>query len=411
MNRSFLSTRPKEPNEKHYKKILCFGSALLSMFMVFLSGCFHNDTKIEKCASYAGEVVSKCTRNSEYSSLIVESKTPNKKLCDSESEFYNLYGIFAESKVTFAPLYNADKSFDIHIKGVESSSLSILYGGGVRTEPYNGYYRHRVYPIDLMFEDEKYFYDHKYVVYISQRQADSILELDGIIPGADGYTEANYKSLLRKKITMIIDAVEYDYIIQNLYFNNNYYYDALTEVINDFVITSYYSYDVIVNHLQHVYFLKPFEYQNYYMMRYIKQLYSQKDFSLSIGQENLTNTIDDSRVLSFYYSDDFNPVISILLLVFSFILLAFSLFMFVFRNFSSRRNYLLLFISLFSPYFLLKIISFIVPHSPLFSFYSLKFNLFILLGCLLTIIIISYFKKHFSKFLKKRSEMYCEVNI
>lgn len=363
-----------------WKTIISPILGIFSMFFVFLAGNYHNDTKIEKCASYASDVVANETRKGEYSSMIVEPNNKTSRLCDSETEFYNLYGIFAESKVTFAPLYNADKQLDIHIKDVDSSSLAIMYGGGVRTEEYNGHFKHRVYPIEMMFPDVQYFYDFKYVLYISQTQANSILLSKGIKPTQYGYTDEDYKSLLKTSIDLLVNGDSYKYIVQNVYYNSNYYYDALTEVVNDFVITSYYSYDIIANHLQHVYFLKPFEYQNYYMMRYVKNLYPSTDFTVTLGKENVTGHVSDESILSFYYSENYSSIICIFLTTIGILLFAGSITLLLLTKFSKQTRFIFLLLSLFCPYFILSIFSFYQPHSPLFSFYSLKINMFLLIG-------------------------------
>ena len=103
----------KDAVNKKEKRIAPFFFVLLSVFLgmssIFLGGSFSRDIDIEKSAYYASEIVKKQTINKEYLSVAVNRKDKtdlNVERGHCENEFNNLYGIFAESKVTFAPVYN-----------------------------------------------------------------------------------------------------------------------------------------------------------------------------------------------------------------------------------------------------------------------------------------------------------------
>ena len=254
---------------------------LASMTSIFVAGNFSNNKTIESVATYAAKIVNENTQNKKYCGLTVQTTNDSGNLADSYNEFHNLYGLFRQTKVTFGSamnLYNNEKKTKDHNirmnfgSNGHSDNLSLFYLGAIGSDSYKGHFKHYTYPIETMFEDDKSKYSlvpKKYVAYISQSHADKLLESYGEIKDSTGkYSGDQYRSLLddasRNVVDVLIDSETetHKFAILNIYLESNYYYEGMSEILNDFIAVSYYVPDNLRNEQKNIYFLSEYPYQN-----------------------------------------------------------------------------------------------------------------------------------------------------
>ena len=277
--------------------------------LVFIGGIFSANTQIEKVANYATEVVNTATEKGNLCALTVEATENSEPIADTNSEFHNLYGIFRQNKITFATAINPNKEHSIFINGA-SDNLSLLYVGPVGTKECDHgemRYRHLTFPIQTMFEDGRYFDINSYIIYISKTHATKILEKKGVAKQSDGtYTFDDYETLIASPIVMTIDEEEFDFVVQNIYYEADYYYDGLHDVMGDFGIVSYYLPKGLNSERKNLYFLSDYTFQNKYFMDYINTVYSSKKYLVEVNDYNIVKEINTERLLSFYYGASIN---------------------------------------------------------------------------------------------------------
>ena len=400
------------------------------MTNIFFAGYFSSDRPLESIANYATKVVEQNTINQKYCGLTVQSTEESGPLVDSYSEFHNLYGLFKQTKVTFASainIYNPtlkDKDHDIRIRAGDylSDNLSMFYLGPVGSVEYDGHFKHYVYPLETMFADDHSKYDtvpNKYVAYISQSHADYILEYYGEKRESNGkYSKSQYESLLvnadRNVLNLNFDSEKFEFAILNIYFQSNYYYEGVSEMLDDFIAISYYAPLDLRKEQKNIYFLSNYSYQNEYFMKYINNVYSSGKYNIEINQNNIIGSIDEHLLTSFYYENLKNKYIwvVVLLITFSYSLISFGLFI-TFKNKyneSAMYNVLTLLLCL-TPYIVFKLIYQSTYSVGFFTFFSCKS--FFITYSLIGIVLVgqSFIKSIISKIYNLPEENYCEVNI
>ena len=378
---------------------------VLAMTNIFFAGYFSSDKPLESVANYASKVVVQNTVNKKYCALTVQSTNDSGSIADSYNEFHTLYGLFKQTKVTFASainLYNAglnSKDHDIRIKYDESllsDNLSMFYLGPVGSIEYEGHYKHYVYPLETMFVDDQKKYDvvpNKYVAYISQNHADKILEQYGEQRDADG----NYNRDIN------IDSTAYQFAILNIYYQSNYYYEGISEILDDFIAISYYAPSNLGRERKNIYFLSEYSYQNEYFMKYVSDVYANGKFNVEINHNNIVGSIDDVLLTSFYYQNLTNQYTwaVVLLLFLSFAIIGCALF-FAHRAklFKSNLYIVAALLLCLLPYILFRLIYNYSFSVGFFTYFSCK-TFFITLSVLA---IILFAQKYIPVALKKRSD-------
>ena len=375
---------------KHYR-IYSICLSLLGLMLVFIGGIFSANTQIEKVADYATKVVTTATEKGNLCAVTVQATEDSKPIADTETEFHNLYGVFRQKKITFATTVNPDREYDISITGI-SDNLSLLYVGPVGTKENIGgeeRYRHYIYPIEMMFEDGRYYELNNYIVYISKTHATKILETKGVEKQEDGtYTFDDYETLVASTISMTFDGEEFDFIVQNIYYESDYYYDGLNDVMGDFAIVSYYLPNGLSNKRKNMYFMSDFTFQNKYFMDYINTVYSSKKYLVEVNNYNLVKDINEEKLLSFYYGNSVTRLqwLSIMTFIIGGAVF-FSSFCLYFYGKTRRGNkrriydYWIWFALLFIPYLIFKVLYLLTNEISLLSETSSKVNgVFILLS-------------------------------
>lgn len=351
--------------------------SIIGFSSCFVAGKFSSNVKKEENAEYATEIALTKTTSSKYFSLTVEP-IGNDTLPNPYVEFNNLYGTFRQSKITFASAINIydetinDKTHSIHILGSGneklSQNLSLFYVGPIGVIPYEDHYMHYVYPIEVMFTEDKFYDISQYVAYISQSHADRILQQRGVVrANSDGYSFDQYKTLQKTLIPVEIDGVISDFVVQNIYFEKNYYYEGLNNVLNDFVMISYYlpSKNKLREEQKNLYFMSEYPYQNQYFMDHICNTYSKENYLLRVNHQNLMQDVDDEKLLNFYYGDNkiSNNWVSIILASLSVLIVCTSLFFF----FKKKKH-------LFLHEIIASIAASLIPYIVFFCIYKYMFN-------------------------------------
>ena len=375
---------------RHYR-IYSICLSLLGLMLVFVGGIFSANTQIEKVANYATEVVTTATEKGNLCAVTVQATEDSKPIADTETEFHNLYGVFRQEKITFATAVNPDREYDISITGI-SDNLSLLYVGPVGTKESDRgekRYRHFIYPIQMMFEDQRLYEVNNYIIYISKTHATKLLESKGVEKQEDGtYTFDDYESLVTSTISMTFDGEEFDFIVQNIYYETDYYYEGLHDVMGDFGIISYYLPNGLSNKRKNMYFMSDFTFQNKYFMDYINTVYSSKKYLVEVNDYNLVKDINEEKLLSFYYGNSVTRLqwLSIMTFIIGGAVF-FSSFCLYFYGKTRRENkrriydYWIWFALLFVPYLIFEVLYLLTNEISLMSETSSKVNgVFLLLS-------------------------------
>ncbi len=375
---------------KHYR-IYSICLSLLGLMLVFIGGIFSANTQIEKVADYATEVVTTATEKGNLCAVTVQATEDSKPIADTETEFHNLYGVFRQEKITFATAVNPDREYDISITGI-SDNLSLLYVGPVGTKESDRgekRYRHFVYPIQMMFEDQRLYEVNNYIIYISKTHATKILESKGVEKQENGtYTFDDYETLVASTISMTFDGADFDFIVQNIYYETDYYYEGLYDVMGDFGIVSYYLPNGLSNKRKNMYFMSDYSYQNKYFMDYINIVYSSKKYLVQVNGHNIIKDIDTNRLLSFYYGGSVTRTQWLAIIIFiiggGVFLSSFCLYFYGKVKKGNKRkvyDYWIWFLLLFVPYLIFQCVYLLTKEIAVLSESSSKVNgVFILLS-------------------------------
>jgi len=369
---------------------------LTSFASCFISGMFNPALKVEESAEYVADIAKNHTKNGKYAALLVEpNDRTNKKLIDTGTELYSLYAVFRENIASFASTVNADHNYDVRFKDIETDNLSYLYvTSGFNSVAYHGHYKHEYYPLELMFmrvKDEEVWQKPSFgsLLYISQAQANKFLDLEGL-----EHSLENYKSLLKKRIFLTTNGVDKEWQIEDIYLQQNYFYEAVTECAGEFVFA--YSSDGFSQgpKKQSMYFLSSYAFRNSFYFDYASSLYPQSDFDYKISTFNFKDNfvVDYSRIV--FSASSLDSVGSTLVLIFG-TLFALSSFIIIFIFIPDLKwwHHLIFGASAIAPYLFFKLLYAITGKVMLFSSFSTKANLIMMLAVFLIYVIILFVKK------------------
>lgn len=393
--------------DKKANLITILTSIFFSLLVIFPIGALNSSAVVENTSEYLADVAENHTVNGTYAAMMIEpNDTTDKKINNPYYEFHYLYGIFREGLATYIGAVNADKSHSIKLKELDEdvnfSFLNVDSGFGVTDiKDKNGkhlYYKQEFYPLKLMF-----YSNHPQVpgarsfLFISQTRANSILDKFGL-----EHTTENYQKILNKEeylITLDFDGVECKFAIDNIYLEEDYFYDALTETMGEFFLAGQWYPPGIKR--QGVFFLRNYAYQNKYYIQYATQLYSLNDFDFKILTHNFIDgfKIDESKLI--YTGNKAGDVWSVLLLVVSIIvLIAATVLIYMGPYKFTIWNSLSVGGAALLPYIIFWIIHAISKSAILFSNFSTSCEIWCLLGFAIV---------YFILFLVKRSKKAKEI--
>lgn len=282
-------------SRKNILILLCF---LSSLSLMFCSGIFSQSTKIEEVSSYLAETVRTKVPTKDLLCITVESNS-GLNLPDSEAQFLNLYGVFRQERITFASGYNFHKSQTIIIDELDSSSnLSAVYiGSTTGSNPYKGHYKDITYPVEFMFPLQRNDGISVRTACLSTSQARAVLKNRGIVKEDSEYVNSDYEKLLNTATNITIDGEIYDFLIQDIFYEDTYYINGLNNTIGDFFITSYYFPKKVQK--ANAYFMSGFEYENKFFIDYINEVYGSVGYDIKPVTTKLTGMIDTEYIVSF----------------------------------------------------------------------------------------------------------------
>ena len=280
------------------KNILVLTCFLSSLSLMFCSGIFSPSTKNEDISSYLAETVQTKVPTKDLLCVTVQSNS-GLSLPDSESQFLNLYGVFRQERITFASGYNFHKSETITIDELDSTkNLSAVYiGSTTGSDLYNGRYRDVTYPVDFMFPLKRNDAVSVRTACLSRPQARTVLRSRGVDKADADYTTVDYEKLLNTATNININGEVYDFLIQDIFYEDTYYINGLLNTIGDFFITSYYF--PKVSQKANAYFMSAFEYENNFFISYINEVYGPVGYDIKPVTTHLTDTIDVEYIVSF----------------------------------------------------------------------------------------------------------------
>lgn len=361
--------------------------AFLGLSLVFLSGAFHENTHLERISEYSSYVVKTSTKDNRYCAISFDA--PDKPGDYYGKELSNLFDVFRTGIVTYGSGMNVHKELDVKLLDYSDSNLSLFFVGAIGSLALKDDegeiigWRHYQYNINTMFSDPMYNgteFDKKHapVVYLSQQQADKILESRNIFKENGGYTKENYQSLIKTEIKLTIEGDECSYYIWNIFYNDGFYCRGLKDILGEFVLTSYYQptkHDLRQIH-KSMYYFNEYAYYNQYLMKYLNNRYLGESLSPSIVKNNITKEVDYDFLLSFFQNENISSghwiytsltIIAVLIIGASILIL--------FK--SSKDNFLFASISLLTlplPYVIFKSIYVLTNDTLFFSQSACKIN-------------------------------------
>lgn len=362
-------------NDKKTNVISILVLIFVSLIMLFPAGALNTSSIVENTAEYIADITENHTVSGTYTALMIEPNDgTDKKINNPYNEFYHLYGIFREGLATYVGSANAEKSHVVKIKELEdNSNFSFLNADtGFDVKEYykdsegNMIFKQEFYPLELMF-----YSSHPFVpgalsfIYIPQSKADLLLDKSHL-----EHTRENYRSLLNSIITLEIDGKEYKYAIDNIYLEQHYFYEALNEVMGDFLFGgAFYPSGTLKK--QALFFLRNYTFQNSFYINYATSSYSASDFNYQILDRNFKDgfVIDESQLI---YFPNFSNTFSILILLFSILFLLSSLALLIFGCYEGNmRNHLLVACSLLLPYLVFWAVHAFTKSAIIFSNFSI----------------------------------------
>lgn len=383
-------------NNKKVNLITILSLIFLSLFILFPAGALHSSSQVERTSEYLADVAANHTTSGKYAAMVVEpNDETEKQVNNAYTEFLLLYGLFREGLATYATVRNADKSHSVLLKEIEDganySFLNIDNGYG--TVPYKDHYKHEWYPLEVMF-----YSDHKGVpgavsfVFISQSKANLLLDKQG-----REHTEENYKSLLHSVITLDMDGKDYKFYIDNIYLENNYFYEALHEVMGDFFLGGTFYPKTFKR--QAMFFLRDYAYQNKYYINHATSLYSENDFNYFILNRNFKDDfrINENNVV--YFGNANGNVACILLTILSVLFLSGAILLIALGVYEfSVKNTLIVTLSTLLPYAVFWITYLVCKNVLFFSNFATNCEIWFILAFVISYIVIFLFKrKHKTK--------------
>lgn len=391
------------------KKNICKISSILfavaSISILFISGKFHDSCKLDNIAKYQADVAKNSTNGGTYLSYYIQNT--NKTLPNNYSEFNNLYGTFRQEKATFASIVDPEKEHHIKFKDIECNDLSLFYVGPLGSKEYKNHYKHYIYPLELMFNTVVDYGPTHYVLDISQSQADKYIDFFDL-KDIDG--QKDYKSLIGKMIDVSVDDKIYQFMIVNIYFEQNYYYDCIHELFDEFAMVAYYFPQPLVR--SNVYIYNTYSYQNNYFNQHIKKLYDFSKFEIKLNHNNLNTDVNEELLLAFANNDLYkNSAGFYLIFTASIIFMIFSLFIFFKINGHSSLKFSGFYlISLLLPFVFFYIYKTVFRSYYFWTSFSLICNLSFVALAVLFVLVPLIWKKAIPKE-KNRFENYDTIDI
>ena len=379
-----------------WSKIIVGLLAITSLSTAFPAGMLNTNSQIEICSEFFSALTRSHTKGKTYSALTVEVKDgSDKNLTDTSREFHDLYGSFRTDKACFANTVNLSKEQNIIFEQANIDNLSFLFTSSGLLLKYveNIGWRHEFYPLNMMYDSPKAtrpYPPYRYC-FISKTQADILLRSGFLGEPIYDPNPADYQNLQYKLVNFSCNGESLSYYILSIYYETGYYYEALKEIMGEFVFV----YGVLPGNLkrQATYFMRDYSFQNEHYINYAKKQYDISDFDYKIGTYNVTDNFASKVNVSALIFSNYNNASSILMFTISSLLALLVLFFAVVTNFGRHWLDLIIFCSCVAlPYLIFKLISTFSESIMLFTGLSTQFNMILSLMLITIFIVIFIFK-------------------
>lgn len=368
--------------------------------MCFCSGITNENSIIESAAVSISNFASTNTKTSCLSIQVSPKNADAKKtLPDTYNEYFYWKYIFRHSDFSFLSTVNGGKTHNCYFDEIEANNnISFIFCGNNSNKAYEGFYKHEVYDIKLMFrginsinKDAINFFA------ISQSRADQLLLKRGELPDDDGkYGISQYEKLLGTNTQLNIDSQPYLFTISNVFFESGTLHNNLEQNFGEYVI-SYIRFPDLLE-FEATYIFNTYNYQNIHKIKRMREIFNSANFSFNLSSYNLNN---NNTQLSdvFNYSYIFGGVIgnnflSIFLLIMSFVLLVtFLYFIWLCESIHNIKNIAIVVVSFLLPYIILSLINLIINVPLAFSYFSLVPYLIMTIIFILVLVLILFRKR------------------
>lgn len=305
-------------------KSFIFGFLIITSLSILIIGeSFSAKTQLELAGNGITNISTHETNGGFYSYMLVENKNKEPGISRAQSEYRFWYDVFnantQPSRNVYFGVVNGNKEKECHFKDFLSEEpLSFVFSEVNSNYEYNNHWHHEFYNFELLVRGEHYasnFGCYSFC-YLTERQAKAYLKMDNP-------TEEDYLSIIGQKITIVLDDVEYLYLISNIIFENSNVTDSLNEILGNWVM-SYIIYPEGFKR-QNCYVFNVYTYQNMYKLNYIKNNYPSNDYSYVFGVNNLKESnsqLESNISLVVDYMNE-NQSIQAIALQITFLLLSF----------------------------------------------------------------------------------------
>ncbi len=308
----------KQSNVK--KRVVSFSTFFFSIVLLLFAGSINSRSVIEESACYLTEISKSGLSTNGFTSVQISptSKAGESKLPSTYNEDLYWQFIFRHSDFHYFSTVNGGKTHDCRYKEIDGDNITFLYSGTNYNHEYNGYYKHEVYDIVLMFRGHNSLTDGaKNFIAISKTRADELLETRGFIKTGDSYTSEQYQELLGTKTQLLFDGNETSFSISNVYFEIGDTYEKIKSTFGEFAL-SYINFPEGIEK-EATYVFNSYDYQNYHKIERIRNYFSDNGFNISLSHYNLKDGFheDSNKINNIIKANIGYDVFSISLIVVS----------------------------------------------------------------------------------------------
>lgn len=367
---------------KKWNKII---QLLVSSIGLFCAGsiCFCSGITSESAVleTVAADISKFASSNSETNNISIQVSPENleakKTMPNTYNEYFYWKYIFRESNFSFLSTVNGGKTHECYFNEIDTNeNISFVFCGYNTNPEYEGYYKHEVYDIKLMFRGKNIINQEAINFFaISQTRANQILLARGEVFNDEGnYGLEQYEKLLGTNTELNIDGNPYLFTISNVFFESGAFYNNTSRNFGEFVI-SYTRFPEFLE-TEATYIFNSYDYQNIHKIKRMRATFDSTNFSFNLSLFNLNNhnyMLSDIFDCNYIFSHTIgNSFVSISLLIFSFIVFTFFLFLLWLSSpIHNFKNIVIVFCSFLLPYLVLSIINMLIKIPLIFSYFSL----------------------------------------
>ncbi|MFA5283584.1 MAG: hypothetical protein WC366_03690 [Bacilli bacterium] len=362
------------------RRILVASSLFFSFSLLFPAGSFSASAHIEASAEYFSEISQNHTRDGLYSYLLVEARTNSDSLLPSTyGEYIYWNNVFNATKDVFFGVVNGNKENECYFSDfVNQEPLTFVYANVFSNKANGEYWKHEYYDFDLMFSGSHSANNYYSFCYLTQSQANSILN-------KEDPTKEEYQNLIGTPVSITMNGIEYQWAIANIILETTNAVEVCNSLFGNFVLGHTKYPENFIK--QNCYVFNKYIYQNYYKLNYLKSAYSPASNVFLFGSSNYDGeaNIESQNIIDMIFGEGISStLIMAVLLSFSFLLflLSFCL-LFMYEIFNKKKEVVLLLIIIFSPFIIFKGLYTLFNNVLLFSYQALLFYLVLLIVLIL----------------------------